>query len=83
MIKIGNYEYSEQVAIELEIEKLINEGLGGGIGVYVHLNGTIGKILIRIYGIKIKEQLIYNRELLEELGTKGFANMVVLDVTFS
>lgn len=83
MIKIGNYEYSKQVAIEtvFEIEKLINEGLGGGV--YVHLNGTIGKILIRIYGIKIKEPLIYNRELLEELGTKGFANMVVLDVTFS
>lgn len=69
--------------VEFRIEKLINKGLGGEKGVYVHLSGTKGYIMVRIYGVKLTETLMYESVLLEELGEEGFASMVVLDVSFS
>lgn len=73
--------YSREV--EFRIEELINDGLGGGKSVYVHLNGTEGYILVKIFGMRLMEPLIYKNVLLEELGEEGFANMVILDSTFS
>lgn len=71
------------MSTELLIERLIERKIGHNYSAYVHLNGTPGKILIRIYGFKINEPLILEKELLEELGTERFADLVVFMLTFS
>lgn len=69
---------------EYEIERLIKEKLCERECVYVHFNGTEGKILVRVYGNRrLKEPIFYEKKLFEELGPEEFANMVVFDITFS
>lgn len=77
MIKIDN------MRTELLIERLIEKKIGYNCSAYVYLNVTPGKISIKVFGLKMKEPLILEKELLKELGMEGFADLVVLMLTFS
>lgn len=90
-IKIGEYKFSDdtiksiELSTALKIERLIEEKLDS-VDCFVHLNGTAGKILVKIYIYStntIINALIYDMNLLAELGIEGFADMVILDVAFS